>query len=78
MVRHGECLSYWGFELSSEFYEKKLLRVQREFKKSSSCCKFELLGVWVIGIILCSTNACIIGKVIVLLSSVDMIHLYSV
>ena len=44
MVWLSECLSYRGFELSSDFYEKVLVKIQREFKK-----KFELLEVRVIG-----------------------------
>ena len=40
------------FELSSDFYEKVLVKVQREFKNSSSYWKFELSGVRVIGSVL--------------------------
>ena len=36
MVRLSECSSYRGFELSSDIYEKVLLKVEREFKSSSS------------------------------------------
>ena len=36
MVRLSECSSYRGFELSSHFYEKVLVKVQGEFKSSSS------------------------------------------
>ena len=49
MVRLSECSSYRGFELSSDFYEKVLVKVQGEFKNSSSYWKFELSGVRVIG-----------------------------
>ena len=31
MVRLNECSSYRGFELSSDFCEKVLVKVQREF-----------------------------------------------
>ena len=48
MVRLNECSSYRGFELSSDFCEKVLVKVQREFKNSSSYWKFELSGVRVI------------------------------
>ena len=45
-----------GFELSSDFYEKVLVKVQRELKNSSSSSssywKFELSGVRVIGSVL--------------------------
>ena len=44
MVRLRECSSYRGFVLSSDFYEKVLVKVQREFKNSSSYWKFELSG----------------------------------
>ena len=30
------------------FYEKVLVKVQREYKNGSSCCKFELVGVRVV------------------------------
>ena len=52
MVPLSECSSYLGFELSSDFYEKVLVKVQREFKNSSSYWKFELSGVRVIGSVL--------------------------
>ena len=48
IVRVIECSSYRGFELSSDFYEKVLVKVQREFKNSSSYWKFELSGTVVI------------------------------
>ena len=44
MVRFSECLSYQGFELSSDFFEKVLVKVQRELKNSSSYWKFEFIG----------------------------------
>ena len=40
------------FELSSDFCEKVLMKVQREFKNSSSYWKFELSGVRIIGSVL--------------------------
>ena len=44
MVPLSECSSYRGFQLSSDFYEKVLVKVQRlEFKQ------LELLDVRVIG-----------------------------
>ena len=46
MVQPSKCLSYQGFELSSDFYEKVLVKVQREFKNSSSYWKFELSGMY--------------------------------
>ena len=46
MVRLSECSSYWGFELSSDFYEEVLVKVQQEFKNSSSYRRFELSGVY--------------------------------
>ena len=52
MVRLSECSSYRGFELSSDFYEKVLAKVQGELQNSSSYWKFELSGVRVIGSIL--------------------------
>ena len=52
MVRLNECSSYRGFELSSDFCEKVLVKVQREFKNSSSYWKCELSGVRVIGSVL--------------------------
>ena len=52
MVRLNECSSYRGFELLSDFCEKVLVKVQREFKNSSSYWKFELSGVRVIGSVL--------------------------
>ena len=36
MVRLSECSSYRGFELSSDFNERVLVRVQGECKNSSS------------------------------------------
>ena len=45
MVRLSECSSYRGFGLSSDFYEKVLVKFQREFINSSSYWKFELSGV---------------------------------
>ena len=54
MVRLSECSSYRGFELSSDFYEKVLAKVQGELQNSSSYWKFELSGVRVIGSILYS------------------------
>ena len=48
MVWLSECSSYWVFELSSDFYEKVLVKVQREFKNSLSYWKFELSVVGVI------------------------------
>ena len=45
MVRLNECSSYRGFDLSSDFCEKVLVKVQREFKNSSSYWKFELSGI---------------------------------
>ena len=56
MVRLSECSSYRGFELSSDFYEKVLVKVQREFKSSSSYWKFKLSGVRVIGSVLYPGN----------------------
>ena len=50
MVRLSECSSYRGFELSSVFYEKVIVKVQGECKNSSSYWKFELSRVRVIGI----------------------------
>ena len=50
MVGLSECLSYRGFELSSDFYEKVLVKVQREFKSSSSYWKFELSGFELSGV----------------------------
>ena len=50
MVRLSECSSYQGFELSSVFYEKVIVKVQGECKNSSSYWKFELSRVGVIGI----------------------------
>ena len=44
MVRLSECSSYRGFELSSVFYEKVIVKVQGECKNSSSYWKFELSG----------------------------------
>ena len=44
MVRLSECSSSRGFELSSDFYEKVLVKVKREFKNSSSYWKFRLSG----------------------------------
>ena len=52
MVRLSECSSYRGFKLSSDFYEKVLVKVQREFKHSLSYWKFKLSGVRVIGSVL--------------------------
>ena len=46
MVRLSECSSYQRFELSSDFYEKVLVKVQREFKSSSSYWGFELLELY--------------------------------
>ena len=46
MVQPSKCLSYQGFELSSDFYEKVLVKVQREFKNSSSYWKFKLSGMY--------------------------------
>ena len=46
-----------GFGLSSYFYEKVLVKVQREFKNSSRYWKFELSRVRVVGIILYTKNA---------------------
>ena len=48
MVRLSECSSYRWFELSSDIYEKVLVKVQREFISSSSYWKFELSGVYCI------------------------------
>ena len=48
MVRLSECSSYRGFELSSDFYEKVLVKVQRESKTSSSYRGFNLSGVYCI------------------------------
>ena len=45
MVRLSECSSYRGFKLSSDFYEKVSVEVQREFKNSSNYWKFELSRV---------------------------------
>ena len=50
MVRLSECSSYRGFELSSVFYEKVIVKVQGECQNSSSYWKFELSRVRVIGI----------------------------
>ena len=44
MVRLSECSSYRGFELSSVFYEKVIVKVQGECKNSSSYRGFELSG----------------------------------
>ena len=44
MVQISECLSYREFELSSDFYEKVLMKVQWEFKNKSSYWKFQLSG----------------------------------
>ena len=52
MVRLSECSSYRGFELSSDFYEKVLVKVQRELKNSSSYWKFEFPGARVVGSVL--------------------------
>ena len=52
MVRLSKCLSYRGFELWSNFCEKVLEKVRREFKNSSIYWKFELSGVRVIGSVL--------------------------
>ena len=52
MVRRRKCSSYRGFELSSDFYEKVLVKVPREFKNSSSYWKFELSGFRVMAMIL--------------------------
>ena len=41
MVRLSECSSYRGLALSSDFYEKVLVKVQRKFKNSSSYPGFE-------------------------------------
>ena len=49
MVRLSKCSSYRGFELSSDFHEKVLVKVQREFQNSLSYWMFELSGVRVIG-----------------------------
>ena len=56
MVRLSKCSSYWGLELLSDFYEKVLVKVQREFKNSSSYWKFELLGIRVIASVLYFTE----------------------
>ena len=52
MVRLSDCSSHRGFELSSDFYEKLLVKVQWEFKNSLSYWKFKLSGVRVIGSVL--------------------------
>ena len=52
MVRLSECSSYRGSELTSNFYEKVLVKVQWELKNSSSYWKFELSEVRVIGSVL--------------------------
>ena len=52
MVRLSECLSYRGFELWSNFCEKVLEKVRREFKNSLIYWKFELSEVRVIGSVL--------------------------
>ena len=52
MVQPSKCSSYRGFELSSDFYEKVLFKVQREFKNNLSYWKFELSGVQVVGSVL--------------------------
>ena len=53
MIRVSECSSYRGFELSSDFYEKVLVKVQGDSKivrvsGSSSYRGFELSGLYCI------------------------------
>ena len=48
MVRLSECSSYQEFELSSDFNERVLVKVQGECKNSSSYWKFELSGLYCI------------------------------
>ena len=50
MVRLRECSSYRGFELSSDFYEKVLAKVQGELQNNSSYWKFELRGFELSGV----------------------------
>ena len=52
MVRLNKCSSYRGSELSSDLSSEVSVKVQWEFKNSSSYWKFELSGVRVSGSVL--------------------------